>query len=368
MRLIILLIILIISISSYGNQKKNVPFDSLMVSESIHHRYFLLNENKTNYIHQRKDSLTNDLIIDSFQKKTMEGDTINIYMKKELKDISKNIFRGNLSDIEGNSISGAEVSVKGTSIKTVTDFEGNFEIIAYKGQKIKISRPGFSDQFIEIEDQKEIEAVLESTKNQKDINEGENNKTKRESTVFISVGKNFTYYDYSNTFGSNNPTVRSSGGINFELGKRGIIYFDFLMTKLMLSSSVSLNEYNAEGGNDNLSYKWETTYFGLNLFATAQTLNLIGGISFELSGGAGISHIVYGRQKLGSSTFNLISNNEFDGIFFKPFVEFGANFYNTNKVNASILINSSRDISLDSNSDQYLNFNNFQIKFRICIK
>ena len=77
--------------------------------------------------------------------------------------------------------------------------------------------------------------------------------------------------------------------------------------------------------------------------------------------------ILYGEQKIGSSIFKLRENNEFDGLFVKPFVEFGSNFYNSKKVSAGLFLNLSKIFSIDNNSEQKLDFENFQIKLRLCV-
>ena len=98
-----------------------------------------------------------------------------------------------------------------------------------------------------------------------------------------------------------------------------------------------------------------------------ETFKVFNLINFELSAGTGLSHILYGEQKIGSSIYKLRENNEFDGFFVRPFAEFGSNFYNSKKVSAGLFLNLSKSFSIDNNSKQKLDFENFQIKLRLCV-
>ena len=190
---------------------------------------------------------------------------------------------------------------------------------------------------------------------------------KEKSGVFISIGRSITRYDFTNSLGNANPNVLSSDGLDFEIGKRGVFNFNLLFLKLLFSASLSLNQYNAIGGDGNVSYDWNTSYLGTNLYFSLETFRIFNLINFDISAGSGISHILYGEQKIGSSIFKLRENNEFDGLFVKPFVEFGSNFYNSKKVSAGLFLNLSKSFSMDNNSEQKLDFENFQIKLRLCV-
>ena len=190
---------------------------------------------------------------------------------------------------------------------------------------------------------------------------------KSNSKLFISIGKNYTNYDYKNSIGEDNENVLNSDGFNFEIGKKGILHLNLIGIKTMISSSISINEYNAFGSTNQSLLKWDTTYIGTNFFATIENFKVLGLFSFEVSGGIGLSHILYGKQQIDSEFYKLNSDNEFDGIFIKPFLEFGKNFYQKNQTSIGLFLNFSKDYSIDNNSDQNLNFDNFQVKFRLSI-
>ena len=201
---------------------------------------------------------------------------------------------------------------------------------------------------------------------QKTLNEETSkNSKKSNSKLFFSFGKNFTSYDYKNTEGRANNNVLNSDGFNFEIGKKGILALNFLPVKAFLSASISINEYNSIGSTSGTFLRWDTTYIGGNIFATIESFRFLDIVSLEFSGGLGFNHILFGEQQIGSDLIRLDNHNEFDGIFIKPFVEIGSNLYQSHKTNIGLFLTLSKDFSLDTNSDQKLNFHNIQVKFKI---
>lgn len=68
---------------------------------------------------------------------------------------------GNVKDSDGEAAIGAGVQIKGTSIGTVTDLDGNFTIECKKGQTLVISYLGYKDTEVVV-DGKPINVTLES--------------------------------------------------------------------------------------------------------------------------------------------------------------------------------------------------------------
>ena len=58
------------------------------------------------------------------------------------------VINGVVVDASGEAIIGANVIVEGTSIGTITDFDGHFSLSVPKGKKIKISFIGYKDQVV----------------------------------------------------------------------------------------------------------------------------------------------------------------------------------------------------------------------------
>ena len=84
--------------------------------------------------------------------------------------------------------------------------------------------------------------------------------------VFFNTGVNMTTYDYSNSSGKNNNNIQSSNGAFYEMGYGIPLQFNsryrgrYSITKIKMS--LTLNEYNATGGNSLDNYDWKTQYLG----------------------------------------------------------------------------------------------------------
>lgn len=179
--------------------------------------------------------------------------------------------------------------------------------------------------------------------------------------MFVSVGQNFTTYDYRNSSGNQNFSIKAGSGISIDIGKRfkGI---SLLGSELNFATWLSLNEYNSNGGNYENNYMWNTFYLGINTDVNVEVNFRF--IKLYLSSGLGVNSIVYGKQKINGITYDIVNNNEMDGLFLKPFLELGPKLRGKH-TDLGILFSISRDLSLDQNSIEKLDFHNIQIKLRL---
>ena len=70
-------------------------------------------------------------------------------------------IKGIVVDASGEPVIGANVVVEGTTMGTITDFEGTFSISVPKNGKIKISFIGYKDQVLTPQSGKNLRVVLE---------------------------------------------------------------------------------------------------------------------------------------------------------------------------------------------------------------
>ncbi|MBB3700725.1 SusC/RagA family TonB-linked outer membrane protein [Flammeovirga yaeyamensis] len=70
------------------------------------------------------------------------------------------IIKGSVSD-DVNPIPGANIKIQGTTIGTVTDFDGKFKISAKSGDVLVFSFVGYKDQIIEVTNQTSLDIVLQ---------------------------------------------------------------------------------------------------------------------------------------------------------------------------------------------------------------
>ena len=58
----------------------------------------------------------------------------------------------------------------------------------------------------------------------------------------------------------------------------------------------------------------------------------MGDYGFYFNLGVNVSHIIDGQQKINGETFDLISNDEFKGLFVQPIIGLDAKYYITNTI------------------------------------
>ena len=85
--------------------------------------------------------------------------------------------------------------------------------------------------------------------------------------VYLNVGRNFTTYDYTNSQGDSNPNVESSSGASYEVG-----YIFPMGDKFGIAAGLTLDQFNATGGNMVNNYSWDTNYLGLQGIAKYKVL------------------------------------------------------------------------------------------------
>ena len=178
--------------------------------------------------------------------------------------------------------------------------------------------------------------------------------------VYLNVGRNFTTYDYTNSQGDSNPNVESSSGASYEVG-----YIFSLGDKFGIAAGLTLDQFNATGGNMVNNYSWDTSYLGLQGVAKYKVLEANRSpISLNLNAGINFNHIIGGEQKINGQTFKLTDEDEFKGLFFKPIIGLDVQYFLLDNIAIGIGYHYSKNFGLSS-GEQDLNFNNSQLQFGI---
>ena len=177
--------------------------------------------------------------------------------------------------------------------------------------------------------------------------------------IYLQTGKNFTKYDYKSN-SSSSPSLQSGSGNFYEIG--------YVMTlnneKLKYAVGLSLNEYNALGGDINSSYSWNTQYMGVeNTFSIAFVNK--SGFQASAQGGLGISTLIYGKQNLNGQYLDLASQKEFSGIWIAPKLVLKASYNVDNDIYLSLGYSYSKSFNVSNSTDEKLSFNNNQIQFGV---
>ena len=177
--------------------------------------------------------------------------------------------------------------------------------------------------------------------------------------IYFKTGKNFTQYDYKSDTNSS-PSLQAGSGNFYEIG----YVMKLNNEKLKYAIGLSLNEYNAIGGNAVSSYSWNTQYLGVqNTFSIAFVKKR--GFEASANGGLGISTLIYGKQNINGEYLDLSSQKEFSGIWVAPKLGLTASYNVDNDICLSLGYTYSKSFSLSNSTDEKLSFNNSQIQFGV---
>jgi hypothetical protein len=181
--------------------------------------------------------------------------------------------------------------------------------------------------------------------------------------LFISNGKNFTKYDYKNSFGISNPNIRSGEGSFYQLG------LDFKLdnsddsSKLSYAVSVVYNQFNAVGGISSANYAWKTNYLGIQNalnYTLFQNLKLF---QVKTKLGCATSTIIKGEQYINNVVYNISKQEEFKGITIQPNIGVDFEYVINQNIKISAGYEFSKAFNVSNSSAEELSFTNNQIHF-----
>ena len=134
--------------------------------------------------------------------------------------------------------------------------------------------------------------------------------------------------------------------------------------KISYAIGLSLNEYNALGGNTVNSYSWNTQYLGVK---NSVSYSLFDRNSFDisLSGGLTLATLIYGKQEINGTFLDLMSQKEFSGLIVQPFLGFQTKYNILQDGYLSFGYNFSKSFNVTNNTNEKLSFNNSQLQFGI---
>ncbi|MBP6755602.1 MAG: OmpA family protein [Bacteroidia bacterium] len=127
--------------------------------------------------------------------------------------------------------------------------------------------------------------------------------------IFIEPGVNFTSYKYKDVYNNVNTNVKNSSGLSFRVGLH-----NFSLLNQKFNYGISLQQFNATGGNKTDNYDWKTFYAGGFL---EHNFSLINNIIY-LRTAMELLFLIEGKQKIGGNTYNLKSDKEMSGFWINP--------------------------------------------------
>ncbi len=177
--------------------------------------------------------------------------------------------------------------------------------------------------------------------------------------IYLQTGKNYTQYDYKSDNGST-PSLQSGSGNFYEIGYQ----MNLSNKKLKYAVGLSLNEYNAIGGNQVSSYSWNTQYLGVQ-----NTISLAfvkkGGFEGSVNVGVGLATLIYGKQNINGQYLDLSSQKEFSGLWIAPKLGLTASYNVENDIYLSLGYGYSKSFNVTNNTSEKLSFNTNQIQFGV---
>jgi len=195
-------------------------------------------------------------------------------------------------------------------------------------------------------------------------------------SVFFKTGLNITSYDYTDAFNKTNNSIKASSGSFYEIGytkqiktgRRGSGRKYGPYSGMSISSSVSINQYNATGGNLIDSYVWKTNYLGWNNNLNYSLHSNKDFIDAGVKIGFGLSTIVNGTQLIGGQSLDLKINDEFNGLWVSPSIGLILKYDLYQDVVLSFGYDFSKIFSVKAPvNGESLSFNNNQISFGIIV-
>ena len=135
--------------------------------------------------------------------------------------------------------------------------------------------------------------------------------------IYLKTGKNYTNYKYTSFSPLPSSIDLNAGqGVFYEFGinnffkKEGVLGYKI---------GFSLNEYNAIASSISNFYSWNTSSMGVQGMAFFRPIKK-SRLNLDLFGGLLFNKMIYGKQIINNTVYDLHSSNEFNGIYVHPIV------------------------------------------------
>ena len=178
--------------------------------------------------------------------------------------------------------------------------------------------------------------------------------------AYFLAGSNFTKYVYKTSEGTMTTSLQSGTGSTYEMG----FSTSFINQDMNYSVGITLNDYNAVAGSPSESYKWDTKYIGVQN-AVSYNFSVSNDFQFSVKVGVNLSTLIYGKQNINGAVYDLMSQNEFSGLFLSPFAGIETRYKLSDFGYLSLGYAFSKTMKPFHNSEEKLSFNTNQILFGI---
>lgn len=181
--------------------------------------------------------------------------------------------------------------------------------------------------------------------------------------LYFNLGKNFSSFSYKNRSAFTPKLTINGVGDAYEIGySKPLKYKSYQSFKdFRYSGSLTWNEYNATAVSTANQLEWKTTYIGLQNTVDYQFYDAFQ-LYLSAKAGLNLSTILFGKQIVNSSGYNLVHQKEFSGLVLQPLVGVYAKYYLSKNGYLSMGCNLSKSVKLGNNTDK-VTINTTQILF-----
>lgn len=183
--------------------------------------------------------------------------------------------------------------------------------------------------------------------------------------IYFTTGKNYTKYNYKDANLQSNANLQSGTGNFYEVGLNKPLGIN----KVSYELGVSLNDYNAIGGNSANYYRWDTQYLGIH---TGLSYSLLTNKNkpkkdFDVLVGTGlnVSTLIYGKQEINGLYYDLMDQKEFSGIILESSVGLAAKYAFSSYGSLSLGYNFCQSVNITNTSKEKLSFTTNQLELGV---
>ena len=177
--------------------------------------------------------------------------------------------------------------------------------------------------------------------------------------IYLKTGLNQTTYDFKDQNGEKVSGLFPGMGSSFDLG----VGLPFAQDWLRYDLGLSLDSYNATGGDLSNNYSWNTNYGGIK--NTVSFIPTTGDLSLGVLGLLGVSKILNGSQTLNNARYDLRTNPEFNGVFFQAGLGLSLSYNIFNQGFLSLQYDYTKSFRVGERTDEKLSYINNRILFGI---
>ena len=176
---------------------------------------------------------------------------------------------------------------------------------------------------------------------------------------FFKTGVNQTTYKFKDSDGSSMEELLPGVGSSYQAG----IGFPLSDYWVRYEGGVTIDSYNASGGDPGNTYGWNTTFGGLR--NSVGFFPLDGDLTLGILGNFGISRIITGAQTINNEQYSLMIEREFKGVMIQPGIGLSVSYNILNNGYLTFDYDYSRTLRLVNTLEEKLSFATHRILFGV---